>query len=458
MNTAWLKARQTRFGAYVTLYVLLIIAILGLLNWLANRHNKSVDTTANKQFSLSGQTEKVVGGLEQNAKITYFDKSSDFQRAKDLLARYDNLSPKLSVDYIDPDKKPNIARAAGVRSYGSIYVEAGTRREEAKSLTEEEITGALIRALKGGEKTVCSVTGSGEHTFEDTERTGYSQAKDLIERNNYKTRTISLIEKPEIPKDCTVIMIAGPRFEYTEPAVNALKTFVEGGGRVLFMADPPVNLAREKVSENPRLAGLLGTWGVTPQNNLVVDASGIGQIFGLSEVVPLVSNYESHPIVREMKGVATAFPLARSIDSKSADKTSVQQLFQTSENSFATTNLSSAELRLDPSQAQKGPFTLAVAGTYTTGKENSEGRFVVVGSSGWIANNILRFNGNSDLFVNMLNWLSSDEDLISIRPKDPQDRRLALNRQQMRLIFMSSVVLLPLAVIVAGVGVWWRRR
>jgi ABC-type uncharacterized transport system involved in gliding motility auxiliary subunit len=458
MNIGWLKARQTRFGAYVTLYIVLVVAILGLLNWLANRHNKSVDTTANKRFSLSDQTEKVVKGLEQNAKITYFDKTSDFQRARDLLDRYDNLSTKLTVDYVDPDKKPNIARAAGVRSYGSIYVEAGTRREEAKSLTEEEVTGALIRSLKGGEKTVCSITGSGEKSFDDTERTGYSQAKDTIEKNNYKTRTISLVEKPEIPKDCTVVMVAGPRFDYTDPAVNALKTFVENGGRALLLLDPPVALARDKVSENAKLVELVQSWGVTPQKNLVVDASGIGQIFGLSEVVPLVSTYESHPIVREMRGVATAFPLARSIESKSGDKTSVQDLLKTSESSFATTNLSSAQLEVDPAKAQKGPFTLAAAGTYRTGKENLEGRFVVVGSSGFVANNILRFNGNSDLFLNMLNWLSSDEDLISIRPKDPEDRRLALNRQQMRMIFLSSVVLIPLAVIFAGMGVWWRRR
>ena len=74
------------------------------------------------------------------------------------------------------------------------------------------------------------------------------------------------------------------------------------------------------------------------------------------------------------------------------------------------------------------------------------------------ANSILSFNGNRDLFLNMINWLSSDEDLISIRPKDPEDRRLSLNRRQMTMIFYTSVLLLPLAVIGAGVSVWWKRR
>src|SRR5688572_28745988 len=149
MNTSWLKTRQTKFGAYAALYILIVTAVLIMANWLANRHNKSVDTTSNKRVSLSDQTHKIVKCQQQNVKITYFDRTDSFQRAKDLLDRYDTLSAKVSVDYVDPDKKPQIARAAGVRNYGSIYIDAGTRREEAKSLTEEEVTGAIIRTFKG---------------------------------------------------------------------------------------------------------------------------------------------------------------------------------------------------------------------------------------------------------------------------------------------------------------------
>jgi ABC-type uncharacterized transport system involved in gliding motility auxiliary subunit len=460
MNTAWLKTRQTKFGAYATLYILIIIGVLVMANWLANRHNKSVDTTANKRFSLSDQTKKIVGDLKLDAKITYFDKTDSFQRAKDLLDRYDTLSPKVSVDYIDPDKKPQVAKVAGVRNYGSIFVNVGTRREEAKSLTEEEITGAIIRTLKGGDRTVCSVSGSGEHTFEDTGRSGYSALKESIERNNYKTRTISLLEKPEVPKDCTVLLVAGPRFDYVQPVVDAIKKYVESGGRALIMLDAPVRMAKDTVGENALLTGVLAGWGITMNKDLVLDVSGIGQIFGFNEVVPLVASYENHAIVREMKGAATAFPLARSITTGTGDKVTVEKLFSTSENSAATSKLDIAggELSLDPKNDKKGPLTLGAAGTYSTGQGNAQGRFVAVGSSGFAANNLLGFNGNRDLVLNMINWLSSDEDLISIRPKDPEDRRLSLNRAQMNVILYSSVILMPLMVILAGVSVWWKRR
>lgn len=451
----WLRARQTKYTAFASLYILIIVAVLFIVNWLAKDHNKSYDSTASKRFSLADQTIKVVKGLKQDVKISYFDRASEFTRAKDLLDRYDTLSTKLTVDYIDPDKKPQIAKAQGVRNYGTIYVQAGVKREEAKSLTEEELTGALIRALKSGERNVCFVTGAGEHGLDDTGRSGFSTFKEVVEKNNYKTRTTSLLEKPEVPKDCTILAVGGPRKDYMEPAIQAIKSYVEGGGRALFLLDPPLKMGREETEDNTALTKLLEGWGVTVAKNLVLDTSGVGQLFGLGPEAPLVLNYESHPIVREMKEIATVFPLARSLETKPADKVSDEKLFSSSGNSFATTNLSSPEIRLDPKKDKKGPFTLAAAGTY-----DSKGRFVVVGSSSWVTNSFLpaRSLGNRDLLLNMMNWLSSDEDLISIRPKEPEDRRLSLTVQQMRRVFYSSVVFLPLLVIVAGFMVWWRRR
>ena len=458
MRLNWLTARQTKYTAYFATYLLVILAVLGVANWLANRHNWSLDSTSNKKFSLSGQTDKIVRSLKQDVTVYYFDRTSEFGRARDLLDRYDNLSTRLKVVYVDPDKKPQLAKAYGVRSYGAVFLDTAGKREEAKSVTEEEITGALVRALKGGERSVCVVSGSGEHGLEDSERSGYSSLKEAVEKNNYKTRTISLLEKPEVPKDCTILMVGGPKYDYTAPAVEAIRKYVESGGRALFLVDPPLKLGKGETGENAALVQLLQAWGVTLQKNLVLDTSGVGQLFGLSEVVPLVTSYEFHPIVREMKEIATAFPVAQSLEVKSADKASVEKLFSTSGNSYATTNLSSGEIRLNPAKDKKGPFVLGAAGTYNTGQPSGQGRFVVVGSSGWAANNILRFNGNRDLFMNMMNWLSSDEDLISIRPKEPEDRRLTLSRAQMSNVFYSSVIGLPLLVVAFGVGVWWRRR
>lgn len=453
----WMKARQTKFWAYTTLYVAIVVGLVGGVNFLANRYNKSLDLTANKQFTLSEQTIKIAKNLKFPVTITYWDEPSKFPAAHDLLDRYKNLSPKIDVQYMDTDKKRTQALAEGVKTLGTIFVDANHKQEEAKALTEEDVTGAIVRAIKGGQRTVCFLTGAGEHSPDDADRDGYSAIKDALEKNNYKTETLKMIPNPQIPADCTIILVGGPVHEYLQPEVDAIKNFVENGGRALFFLDPPLNFPKMEISENQALAGVLTSWGVTPMKDLVLDTSGVGQLFGLGPEFPLVTSYESQPIVADMKDTPTGFPIARSLETKNGDKTTVDKLFQTTENSFATTNLSSPEIK--PSKDDiKGPLTLGAAGTYNTGKEGEKGLFVVVGSSRWVTNGFLKFNGNRDLFLNMINWLSSDEDLISIRPKEPTDNRLTMTARQMNVVFYESVVFIPLLIVAAGVAVWWRRR
>src|ERR1035438_8658340 len=263
MRADWIKARQTKYSAYVTVYILVILAVLGVANFLANRYDKSYDGTANKQFSLSDQTVKAIKGLKRDVTVTYFGETTQFPQARDLLGRYATLSPKLKVDYIDPVKKPQLARAAGVRQLGTIVVDTGERKEDAKSLTEEEITGAMIRSLKGGERNACFLAGSGEHGLDDTAGGGFSTLKEALEHNNYKTRSVNLAQpatplgagaapvigqvqqaKVEIPKDCTVLVSGGPKLAYSPAAAAAIKAFVESGGSVLVLMDTPWRITK----------------------------------------------------------------------------------------------------------------------------------------------------------------------------------------------------------------------
>jgi ABC-type uncharacterized transport system involved in gliding motility auxiliary subunit len=458
MASQWLKARQTKFAAYAATYVLVVIAVIVVVNVLADRYNKSYDATANKRYSLSEQTAKIVKGLNQDATITYFNQSTRFRDGKDLLEEYKNLSPKVKVEYVDPDKEPQRARAAGVRNFGTAIVRVGDKKEEAKTMTEEGITGAFIRDLKSNSRTVCFVTGSGEHQIDDSDREGFSQFKQLLAKDDYETKAVDLLQKPEVPSDCTTLVVAGPTRNYVQPAVDALKKYVEDGGRAFFMLDPPLKMGRSDIADNDALTSLLQSWGVTVDKDLILDLSPVGQIFGLGPQVALVSNYSSQPIVSEIKRTATGFPLARSIQIKNGDKTNVEKLFDSSTSSLATTNLSSDRVSVQDPNNKKGPLTLAAAGTYNTGKQNSQGRFVVVGSSGWVANRFITFEGNGDLALNAVNWLSSDEDLISIRPKPPENRRVSMTQRQFNAVLVTSQFILPLIVVVAGFGVWWKRR
>ncbi len=458
MNLALLQARQTKYVAYATLYIAVVLAAFTAANVLANRYDKTYDTTANKRYSLSEQTAKIVKGVKEDVKLTYFEQGTRFERAKDQLQLYANLSPRVHVEYVDADKKPQLARQFGVKNYGTTVVQIGANKEEAKSTSEEDITGAFIRALKNNTRTVCFLTGSGEHRIEDTDRNGYSKFRDLLGKEEYAAKSINLLQKAEVPADCTVLVVAGPTADYQQPAVDAIKKYVEDGGRALFLSDPPLKMGRSEIADNDALAGLLQSWGVTLDKDLILDLNPIGQLAGLGPQVALVTSYDSHSIVNEMKGSATGFPLARSLDVKSGDKSTVDKLFASSETSLATSKLNSPTVDPNDPKNRKGPLTIAAAGSYKTGKENSQGRFVVIGSSAWAANSFINFNGNRDLAMNAMNWLSSDEDLISIRPKDRDDRRVTMTRAQLNWVGITSLGLLPLAIVIAGVTVWWRRR
>ncbi len=458
MATGWLKARQTKYAAYAVVYILVVIAIVVLANVLSYRYNKSFDTTANKRYSLSEQTAKIVKGLKQDATITYFNQGTRFRDGKDLLDEYANLSHRIRINFSDPDKDPQLAREDGIRDFGTAVVQIGNKKETAKSMDEEGITGAFIRDLKGNTRTVCFVTGSGEHQVDDSGREGLSHFKDLLAKDEYETKSVNLVEKAQVPEDCTALVVAGPTHNYEQPEVDAIKNYVENGGRAFLMLDPPLQIGSSSIADNDGLAGVLQNWGVTLDKDLVLDLNPIGQLAGVGPQVALVSHYESQPIVNDMKGTAVGIPLARSLEVKDTGKASVQKLFDTSESSFATTNLSSASVSLHDPKNKKGPLTLATAGSYNTGKPNSEGRFVVMGSSTWAANRFIGFNGNGDLALNAVNWLSSDEDLISIRPKPKDDRRITMTRAQLNTVRLTSQFGLPLVVIFAGVVVWWRRR
>ena len=451
------SARQAKYGATAGLYIVIVIAVLVIINWLANRYNKSYDTTSNKRYTLSAQTQKIIKDLKSDAIITYIDRTLQFDQAKGMLDRYANLSSKIHIHYVDYVKSPTVARSYNLKSPGTAYVEVNGKREEAKSVTEEGITGAFIRAIKGGTKKICFVQGSGEHTLDEPGSSGLSRFKDALSKESYEAVAVSLLQQSSVPADCTVVVVAGPQYEYAQPEVDALRKYVESGGRALLLLDPPLQMGRSPIAKNDTLEKLLADWGVTLNNDLVLEVNPIGQLFGLGPEVPLITSYDSHPIVTDLHS-ATGFPLAQSMTVANKDHATVEKLFSTGSGSEATTSLGAASVTLGDPKNKKGPFILGAAGTYSTGKQNSQGRFVVVGNSGFLANNFVTFNANKDLAMNALNWLASDEDLISIRPTPPENQHLNVSVAQMRVFSWFVLLVIPLLIIGAGVSVFLKRR
>lgn len=481
----FLHSRQLRSGGYAGIFVLVFVGILAAVNWLGVQYNETFDATSRKLYSLSDQTHKVLNNLDRDVSMSYFDRTSEFARAEDMLRRYENASNRVSVEYVDPDEDPVKAEAMNIRSYGTLILHVGAERQEASSTSEQDITNAIITALKGQEKTACVATGHGESASDDMERDGFTNAKSLIEDANYGYEDVSLAIDG-VPADCTLLVIPGPTTAYFDPEIGAIRDFVEGGGRTLVMLRPafPDNRGRRDET-SPKLVALLAEWGIEARNDVVIDESAIGQLFGGGPFTPLVSGYKYHPIVEPMENVATLFPRARSIGKAEVEPEgwTVDELFETSTSSFATASMTieGSAVRLGPESSQtEGPLVLAVAAEYDVPEPESEtagadpeptdepgesdeeaeaqGRVVAVGSNGFASNYGLSLGGNRDLLLNMMNWLSSDEDLISIRPRDPDSTPIDMTSAEMWRIFLGSIVLLPLVIIVTGVWTWWGRR
>jgi ABC-type uncharacterized transport system involved in gliding motility auxiliary subunit len=448
------SGQQVLTGANFALYSLIVIALIVLVNWFVSNHEKRWDMTPNKKYSLSEQTRKILKGLNRDVTLYAFDKERSFGERRDVLGMYSSASNRVKVKYVDPDRQPALAKEFSVRSYGTIVVSAGDRHMEAQGDGEEGITNALVRVLKG-ERTACFIQTHGERNLDSTERDGYDHFKKQLGNENYQTEMLPFLQKIDIPKDCTMVVIAGPQNDYLPPEIDAIHKYLQDGGRALIMLDAGVEL--------PNLTKLLGDWGVTTRNDLVIDENPVAQIFGTEPYMPLIVKYGTSPIVQPLNGRATLFPLSRSFEVGKDSKpgVSADSLGDTSSDSYgvADWNPKIKEIQFHAGKDMKGPLSVAVAGTISSGEDKkTEGRFVATGTSLIAANTFLNFQSNRDFVMNSINWLSADEDLISIRATPPESQHLNMNAEQMRRVLVLGVFGIPILIVLAGVLVWWQRR
>ena len=477
MAASFLKSRQTKYTAYAGAYILVILAVLGAVNFLANRYDKSYDSTSNKQFSLSDQTIKVVGNLKNDVKLTYFDEASHFPQARDLLDRYTALSPKLHVEFIDPVKKPQQAKSAGYRRDVTILVDSGAAQgrgqephrrgshrrhhplpqiRRAQRLLRQRRQRALHRR-RSRRRLLAHEAAAGARQLQDPHHRFQTQA-----RRSPASRSPSARPRPpppsKSPRTAWSSSSADRSSPIRQPIVDAFKKYVEGGGHALFMLDNAAEDRPRRIRRRKHRAGRnCSPIGASPRTRTWCSISAASATCSApAPKSPSFSQYESHPITRPLARVPTAFPLPRSLDVKSGGKSTVEKLFGTTEDSIAVTEVA-ASGAIDPKKGKKGPFTLGAAGTL---QGTPAGRFIVVGTSQWAENRAMgsRTLGNRDLFMNMINWLSADEDLISIRPKSTEDRPLNLTAQKLNLVFWLSVVIFPLGIVGFGLATWWKRR
>ena len=454
-----LRLRSTRYGLHSVSYSLLFVGILILLNFLNTRYHYRWDLTEAKVLSLSPQSAKVLGQLNQDLLIYGFFERGENSRVADLIRSYTYHSPRIKFYAIDPDRRPEMARQFKIQQVNTLHLIYGKESTNLTETTEEAVTNAIVKLTKVSKKNVYFLTGHGEPGMDDRQNSqGYAGAKEALENENYQVKEVLLSTQEKVPAETSLLIIAGPQKPLLEHEISALENYLKSGGRLLAMLPSP---------GGDSLKNILSEWGVVVGDDIVVDQ--VIRLFAGASlgVEPIAETYSPlHPITREFKE-RTIFPLVRSIESADSPKGGLEatSLAKTSPTSWAEKDLDGVFKRgkasLGP-EDKKGPVSIAVAVTANLKKlgldRDGDAKIVVVGSAGFANNRFINIFFNRDFFLNVINWLVGQEEMISIRPRSVRSSRVQLTEREGTTVFYLSFLILPEILLIIGLAVWWRRR
>jgi hypothetical protein len=471
-----IRTRGVQSALNSALFSVLVLAILVLLNYVSLRHEVfRGDLTKSKQYSLSTQTTKIIKGLDQKVTITAFvsDEQGNADTMRRLLHQYEVAGGnKLAVKLYDFKTDIDKAQEYGARYDGTMYVECGAegakRKEEIQGGTEEQITSAILAATTGQKTLICALTGHGEIGIEGggPDKPAFGMLKSILQNQQYQVDPLNLVTlaKPEVPADCKLLIIAGAKYAPTAKEMTAIAQYVDQGGNLLLLLEPP---------PAPSFADLLKAHGVTPLAGQVKDplssAEGNPQI--------LAALPQDHDVTRGLQYIVLPTTVAFDVE-ESTPPPSMPGAPPPPSDSKAKPLLKTSDAATVANLAgRRGPFSVAVAvdespapppqmpGQPPQEQPSSErkSRLLIVGDSDFITDNFISQLGglgrqNLAFAAMSINWLVKNEKLVTIPPKEPEERPYSVTDAQRRFTWALTAGIVPLLIIIAGAFIWWRRR
>jgi len=465
--------RNVKYGSFALGSVLAFIAILVAINWIANRQNKRWDLTTAGQFSMSDQTRKIVSELKTPVTIrVFYGGMEGSSRYRDLLGEYQYLSKQISTEFVEADNDPIAAQKYEITAVPTVLIEANGRTERTNQADEQGITNTLKKSLEGKTKKVYFTRGHGEKDTAAQDGRGYSTIAQALQTDNFEVAQLALAQESKVPDDANVVVIAGPKSDFLPQEITAVRAYLARGGKLMLMLDPPSPEAL--TTPLTSLVELARSWGAEVGNTIVIDEQSAQSLMN-----PVVVTYPRHPVTERFNNVMTVYPLSRSVTpvEGGVEGKVAQKLLESSPRSWAETDLKSLfetkKAGPDPAKGDKpGPVTIATATSAPAAEAAAppagsppapdapkpETRVIVIGDSDFPTNAVIQFQGNKDLYLNMVNWLAQQENLIAIRAKDPADRRIDLLPEQETGIRYLALLVIPALLFANGVRVWWKRR
>lgn len=445
--------RSTRLGANSIFSILLFVGILAIINFLAIQHGERWDLSETKIFSLAPQTYRVLGELNQDIKITVFShsRSPGFHSYHDLLESYAHGNHRISVDFVDPESRPQLARKHHITKLDTAVFQSSSQTIHINKPTEAEITSALIRVTRGTKKRIIFLQGHGERNIDNQNRDGFSLAQEALIKQGYEVNQVSLLQEEFTHEGKAVLVIAGPRHSISSTELEQISKFLNAGGRILLLIDPQTTTGLEK---------LTAQWGVTLGSGIIVDQ--LDRIPRGSPTALRVRRFTSHEITSDFTQ-PVIFPVARMIafDEATGQGWKFTPLAHTSEKSWAERSLDDKNPVFNEKKDIRGPLTIAgILELKDPLKNNriSQGSLAILGNSTFASNAYLKFPGNTDFFLNTIAWLAEEKTLVSITSKDSALRPFIPSAAQEHMLLAIQVFSVPILLVLLGYATWRRRK
>ncbi len=448
--------RGTRERAQALVGAVLFAGILVAANVLAARFPWRWDATENKIHTLAPATRALAANLKAPVALMAVFQPADPARREiePLLRRLAEASPKLTWRFVDPDREALLVRQLGVTQDKVVVARAGettaqTTGDPRAGIGEGALANLLLRVTRTGPRTVYVVIGDGEPSPEDLQDpAGLGLLARALSDANFAPKPLLLSTAQAVPQDALLVVLAGPKKPLPAHDVDLLRAYLGRGGRLLALLDPGEELG---------LSPLLTEYGVSLGDTLVVDQQQV-PFFGASlGVDPIVQSFPEHAITHNFHERMVLLQ-ARTVDwsgKPTVAGAGGQVIAETGEESWAEKGwrevLATGRVGKDPGE-QEGPLPVAVA------VSAKSARLVVLGDADLARNANLDTYFNREFLLNAVQWLAGDDALIAERPRGLRPSRLEMTDVEMRRLFRFSVLLLPEALLIVGLGIWWRRR
>ena len=450
-------------GIFSAVAVVVLIAAVIAVNIFVTSKNYTVDVTANKIYSLSKQTKKILKGLDKEASVN----SSYAQVWKE----YKKNSTKVKFVYKDPDLYPNFTKkytdSSEEVANDSMIIKCGKKYRyvsandyvsysygsdysySADSLQLESLTTEAINyVVSDSTPVIYTLSGHSEQSFD-------SSVTSSFEGDNYSVKTLNLLTEQRVPDDCSILLINGAQKDITKDELKMIKKYMKNGGKMYVFLDA-------KVENLTNLYSLLKSYNVEPQKGVVVetDASKYTQypIYLLptiesSDATSAQYNSNIYILAPSAKGLKDITEKNAKKNSSASDYT-VTSLLSTSDGAYSKVNTDSATLNKEKNDIS-GPFNISVAVSDSTG-----GRMIVTGCTNMLLQDIDQAvsGANTDFVLNGVNYLAEQKSKISIRAKSLKTENAVVPAFNQKATLIMTVFVIPLVILAIGIGIVIKRR